>query len=96
MLSHLSEIAKLYSRTVVSWEGTRLFFVRTVGKQSHFAIVALQGALYKLHYLKIPSGTLSNYALCTSWAFVYLPKNISKVQLGVKCIGIFDYFVPAS
>ncbi len=34
------------------------------------------------------SASKSLQALCTSWAFFYLPKNIFKVQLGFKCIGI--------
>jgi len=42
--------------------------------------------------LEIPFGTLSNYALCISWAFGHLPNNISEIKLGVKCIGIIFYF----
>jgi len=38
--------------------------------------------------VEIPFGTLSNYALCISWAFGHLPNNISEIKLGVKCIGI--------
>jgi len=59
-----------------------------VGKRLLLAIVAPQGVLRKFHYLEIPFGTLSNYALCISWAFGHLPKNISEIKLGVKCIGI--------
>ena len=73
---------------VVAWKGAKLHYVRIVGKQIHLAIVAPQGALRKLHYLEIPFGTLSNYALCISWAFGHLPNNISEIKLGVKCIGI--------
>ena len=45
--------------------------------RGHLAIVALQCALRMLRRLEIPSGTLSNCALCISWAFPLLPKNLS-------------------
>jgi hypothetical protein len=73
----LSEIDTFYSRTDASWKDTRLPYVRTGDIQIHLAIAALQGALHTLDYLEIPFETLSNYVLCTSWAFLHLPKNLS-------------------
>nr|AJG38151.1 hypothetical protein [bacterium enrichment culture clone fosmid MGS-K1] len=63
-----------------------------MGKQIHLSIVAQQGALHTLHHLGIPFGTLSNFALYISWAYVHLSKIISEIRLGVKYIGII-YFI---
>jgi hypothetical protein len=71
-----------------------LRYAHTVGKQIHLAIVALQCALRMLRHLEILSETLSNCALCTSWAFGLQPKNLSQNKLGVKCIGILRKLFP--
>jgi hypothetical protein len=88
LLSHWSGIDRACSQTDAFGTDTKLPYVRTADKEIRLAIVAPQGALHKLRYLEIPSGTLSNYALCISWAFIHLPKSISQILLGVKCISI--------
>jgi len=66
LLSHLSEIENAYSQTDALGKDTKLPYGHTEDKEIRLSIAALQDALRKLRYFGIPSGTLSNYALCTS------------------------------
>jgi hypothetical protein len=75
--SHLFENDKFCNHTDVYWKDTMLRYAHTGNKQIHLAIVALQCALRMLRHLEILFETLSNCALCTSWAFGLLPKNLS-------------------